>query len=175
MNDCKNALRDTFAARFPVYVQGELPKMEIARRFKEDGNAVLFATKSFWEGVDVPGDALRCVVIDKMPFAAPSPLSRAREKACDNPFAQIMLPEMIIDLKQGAGRLVRRATDKGVIAILDSRIRSKPYGRNIVLPSLPPAKLTHTAAMITEFFTAPAIAPAPVIDMPKIEDFTLVF
>lgn len=175
MNDCLKALRSTFSSRFPVYVQNELPKMEIARRFKEDGNAVLFATKSFWEGVDIPGNALRCVVIDKMPFAAPSPLSKAREKACDNPFAQIMLPTMIIDLKQGAGRLVRRATDRGVIAILDSRIRSKPYGRNIVLPSLPAAKLIHTTATITEFFTAPIIVHLPMIDLSEVEDFTLEF
>jgi len=182
MKHCCDALRHVFAARFPVYVQGELPKLEIARRFKADGNAVLFATKSFWEGVDIPGDALRCVIIDKMPFAAPSPLFKAREATSSNPFADIALPEMIIDLKQGVGRLVRRATDKGVIAILDSRIRSKPYGRNIVLKSLPPAKLTHSTAMISEFFAdgrkdafpdltqitvSHAAAPA--------EDFTLVF
>lgn len=152
MNYCLNELRSTFEKRFPVYVQGELPKLEIARRFKEDGNAVLFATKSFWEGVDIPGDALRCVVIDKMPFAAPSPLHKAREAKSKNAFAEIALPEMIIDLKQGAGRLVRRASDRGVIAILDSRIRSKPYGRTTVLKSLPPARLTHSTALISEFF-----------------------
>ncbi len=175
MKYCMDALRSTFEKRFPVYVQGELPKMEIARRFKADGNAVLFATKSFWEGVDIPGDALRCVVIDKMPFQAQTPLLKAREAHADNAFAQISLPEMIIDLKQGAGRLVRRASDKGVIAILDSRIRSKPYGRNIVLKSLPPAKLTHSLAMISEFFetnTDPIVEVAP---RAEIEDFTLVF
>jgi len=182
MNDCAKALRSTFAARFPVYVQGELPKLEIARRFKADGNAVLFATKSFWEGVDIPGDALRCVIIDKMPFAAPSPLFKAREAKSANPFADIALPEMIIDLKQGVGRLVRRATDKGVIAILDSRIRSKPYGRNIVLKSLPPAKLTHSTAMISEFFADGRKASFPDLNNITVsraaaptEDFTLVF
>jgi len=182
MKHCSDALRQEFAKHFPVYVQGELPKLEIARRFKADGNAVLFATKSFWEGVDIPGDALRCVIIDKMPFAAPSPLFKAREKTSSNPFVDITLPEMIIDLKQGVGRLVRRATDRGVIAILDSRIRSKPYGRNIVLKSLPPAKLIHSTAMITEFFADGRKASFP--DLTNItvshsaeptEDFTLVF
>lgn len=178
MKYCLEALRSTFEERFPVYVQGELPKMEIARRFKLDGNAVLFATKSFWEGVDIPGDALRCVIIDKMPFAAPSPLFKAREAHSENPFAQVMLPEMIIDLKQGAGRLVRRSTDRGVIAILDSRIRSKPYGRNIVLKSLPPAKLIHSTAMISEFFdqARKPLFPDLNIDISTpAEDFTLVF
>jgi ATP-dependent DNA helicase DinG len=182
MKHCCDALRHVFAARFPVYVQGELPKLEIARRFKADGNAVLFATKSFWEGVDIPGDALRCVIIDKMPFAAPSPLFKAREAKSANPFADIALPEMIIDLKQGVGRLVRRATDKGVIAILDSRIRSKPYGRNIVLKSLPPAKLTHSTAMISEFFADGRKASFPDLNNITVsraaaptEDFTLVF
>lgn len=181
MKHCLDALRSTFEYRFPVYVQGELPKLEIARRFKEDGNAILFATKSFWEGVDIPGDALRCVIIDKMPFAAPSPLFKAREAKSDNPFADIALPEMLIDLKQGVGRLVRRATDKGVIAILDSRIRSKPYGRNIVLKSLPPAKLIHSTAMISEFFSQyraamPDLSRITVAgDAPQTEDFTLVF
>lgn len=182
MKHCCDALRSTFAQRFPVYVQGELPKLEIARRFKADGNAVLFATKSFWEGVDIPGDALRCVVIDKMPFAAPSPLLKAREATSSNPFADIALPEMIIDLKQGVGRLVRRSTDKGVIAILDSRIRSKPYGRNIVLKSLPPAKLTHSTAMISEFFADGRKYAFPDLNNITVnhtatpaEDFTLVF
>lgn len=182
MKHCSDALRQEFAKHFPVYVQGELPKLEIARRFKSDGNAVLFATKSFWEGVDIPGDALRCVVIDKMPFAAQSPLFKAREAKSTNPFTEITLPEMIIDLKQGAGRLVRRATDRGVIAILDSRLRSKPYGRNTVLKSLPPAKLIHSTAMITEFFAEGRKVSFP--DLTNItvshtaapaEDFTLVF
>lgn len=168
MKHCCDALRHVFAARFPVYVQGELPKLEIARRFRADGNAILFATKSFWEGVDIPGEALRCVVIDKMPFAAPSPLFKAREATSANPFTDIALPEMIIDLKQGVGRLVRRSSDKGVIAILDSRIRSKPYGRNIVLKSLPPAKLTHSTALISEFF-----AQGRKVDFPDLNNIAI--
>ena len=183
MNEAKNALRFTFeSAGFNVYVQGELPKMEIARRFKEDGNAVLFATKSFWEGVDIPGNALRTVVIDKMPFQAPTPLLKAREAKSDNAFVQVMLPEMIIDLKQGVGRLVRRATDRGVIAILDSRLRSKPYGRNLVIPSLPPAKLIHSTASIQDFFAEhdskvdfPDLTKSVDLSSSEFEDFTLVF
>ena len=117
-----------------------------------------------------------------MPFAAPSPLFKAREATSTNPFADITLPEMIIDLQQGVGRLVRRSTDRGVIAILDSRIRSKPYGRNIVLKSLPPAKLTHSTAMISEFFAEGRKVSFP--DLTNVaaahtatpaEDFTLVF
>lgn len=181
MNACLEALEETFSKHYPVYVQGRLPKLEIARRFKHDGNAVLFATKSFWEGVDIPGNALRAVVIDKMPFQAPSPLFKARETTSDNPFTQVMLPAMIIDLKQGVGRLVRRSTDRGVIAILDSRLRSKPYGRNLVLKSLPPAKLIHSTAPISEFFAGNSKVDFPdltkSIDLPKgeIEDFTIVF
>lgn len=181
MNEVLKALRGAFESRFPVYVQGELPKLEIARRFKEDGNAVLFATKSFWEGVDIPGDALRTVIIDKMPFQAPTPLLKARESNSENPFVQIHLPEMIIDLKQGVGRLVRRATDRGVIAILDSRIRSKPYGRNIVLKSLPPAKLIHSTATISEFFadyrklSFPDLTASAPTSIAEVEDFTLLF
>ena len=181
MNACLEALEDTFKPHYPIYVQGRLPKMEIARRFKEDGNAILFATKSFWEGVDIPGEALRAVVIDKMPFQAPTPLFSAREAQSSSSFAQVMLPEMIIDLKQGVGRLVRRSTDRGVIAILDSRLRSKPYGRNLVLKSLPPAKLIHSTAMISEFFAQNSKVDFPnlakSVDLPstEVEDFTLVF
>lgn len=181
MNACLEVLEPSFSPHFNVYVQGRLPKLEIARRFKEDGNAVLFATKSFWEGVDIPGNALRAVVIDKMPFQAPTPLFKAREAKSDNAFTQVMLPEMIIDLKQGVGRLVRRATDRGVIAILDSRLRSKPYGRNLVIKSLPPAKLIHSTAPISEFFAQDSKVDFPDItkpvNLPKadVDDFTLVF
>jgi Rad3-related DNA helicase len=142
----------------PVYVQGELPKMEIAKRVREDGNAVLFATKSFWEGVDIQGDALRLVVIDKLPFEAPNPLNQAQEAALRRyaeqemglrgnklewyPFEAMRVPRMVIDLKQGAGRLIRTATDAGVVAVLDPRVRKTQYGRNRVLPALPPGQVT---------------------------------
>lgn len=143
---------------YTCFMQGDLPKMELIARFKQHGNAVLFATKSFWEGVDVQGAALRLVVIDKLPFDAPNPLNQAQEEALRRyaetelgytgnklqwyPFEALRVPKMIIDLKQGAGRLIRTRTDRGVIAILDPRVRKTQYGRNCVLPSLPPAPLT---------------------------------
>lgn len=142
------------SAGLKVFVQGKLPKGEIAKQFRKDGNAVLFATKSFWEGISIEGAALRLVVIDKMPFQAPSPLLKARETTVNNAFADLHVPEMIIDLKQGAGRLIRRMDDWGVIALLDSRARLKPYGRQMVLPAMPPAKLTSSRAEVNEFFIA---------------------
>lgn len=153
MQHAASTLRDTFKRNgLTCFVQGELPKGEIIKQFKADGNAVLFATKSFWEGVSIDGAALRLVVIDKMPFAAPSPLSKARETTVKNPFIEMHVPEMIIDLKQGSGRLIRKTTDYGVIAILDTRIRLKPYGRSMVLPALPPAPLVSSLDAVSEFF-----------------------
>jgi ATP-dependent DNA helicase DinG len=148
-------------------VQGELPKMEIVKRFIEAENAVLFATKSFWEGVSIDGEALRLVVIDKMPFDPPRPLTTAQEAALTRwaiaqgmsgktaewyPFEALRVPRMTIELKQGAGRLIRTQTDYGVIAILDSRLRSAQYARRLVLPALPPAKITPYLFEIDEFF-----------------------
>lgn len=153
MNHAVKSLRHVFESEgLKVFVQGELPKGEIAKQFRKDGNAVLFATKSFWEGISIEGAALRLTVIDKMPFQAPSPLLKARETRVDNAFIELHVPEMVIDLKQGSGRLIRRMDDWGVIAILDSRARLKPYGREKVLPSLPPAKLTCSLAEVDEFF-----------------------
>ena len=148
-------------------VQGEMPKLEIAKRFKDNGNAVLFATKSFWEGVSVEDDALRLVIIDKMPFASPSPLFDAQKRHLSRyaaergikgrdlewyPFNNLDVPVMTLDLKQGAGRLIRTQRDKGVIAILDSRLRSKQYARQRVLPSLPPAYMVSEKYMVADFF-----------------------
>ncbi len=153
MQHAVSALRHDFGrAGLEVYVQGELPKGEIAKRFRSDGNAVLFATKSFWEGISIEGAALRLVVIDKLPFAAPSPMSKARETTVNNAFFEMLLPEAIIDLKQGAGRLIRKQTDYGAIAILDSRVRLKSYGRSQVIPALPPAKLVSSSFAVDEFF-----------------------
>jgi len=147
------SLKGSFeSAGLKVLVQNELPKGEITKQFKADGNAVLFATKSFWEGISIEGAALRLVAIDKMPFAAPSPLMKARESVVDNPFVDLNVPEMVIDLKQGTGRLIRRMDDWGVLAILDSRIRLKPYGRSMVLPALPQARLTASTFEVDEFF-----------------------
>ena len=154
--------------RLTMLVQGELPKLEIARRFREDGNAVLFATKSFFEGVSIDGDALRLVVVDKMPFDAPSPISHACDaqakifardtlhltgpKLERYPFDTLAVPKMIIELKQAAGRLIRTDTDRGVIAILDNRLRTSQYGRNQVLPSLPPAPLVSSVSHVQNFY-----------------------
>jgi len=164
MNQAVSELRYTFVARgINVYVQGEMPKLELAKRFKADGNGVLFATKSFFEGVDIQGSALRCVIVDKLPFEAPSPLTTAMEAAATERaraagiagrrlemwgFDQIRVPRMITELKQAAGRLVRTSTDKGVIAVLDTRILSAQYGRNQVIPALPPApRLTRSESV----------------------------
>lgn len=167
MNFCVKMLSDTFErAGLKVFVQGKLPKGEITKQFRQNGNAVLFATKSYWEGISIEGAALRLVVIDKMPFQAPSPLLKARESVVNRPFFDLHLPEMIIDLKQGVGRLIRRMDDYGVIALLDSKVRLKSYGRDVVLPSMPPARLTSSLAEIGEFFEKRKAIVMPVLDFP---------
>lgn len=168
MHSAVQELRGVLAARrLTMLVQGDMPKAEIARRFRDDGNAVLFATKSFFEGVSIDGAALRLVVVDKMPFEAPSPLTQAMEadlldkaraagmsgKALEmHPFNALRVPRMIIELKQAVGRLIRTQTDTGVMAVLDSRIRSAMYGRSMVIPSLPPAQLVSRPEMVQSFF-----------------------
>lgn len=129
-----------------LLVQGTAPKSQLLQTFKEHGNAVLVATMSFWEGVDVPGDALRLVIIDKIPFSVPTdPLVAARvqhlEESHQNPFNELYIPSAQMALKQGFGRLIRSATDRGVVALLDSRLHRKGYGQRI-LGALPPARRT---------------------------------
>lgn len=135
--------------------QGEMPRRELLRVFQEDGNAILCATKSFWQGVDVPGEALSVVAIDRLPFSAPSPLSQARldavTEAGGNWFRDLMLPEAIIDLKQGFGRLIRSPEDSGVMVLLDARIHTKFYGK-VILNSLPPARRAREFADVERFF-----------------------
>ncbi|HEY1554604.1 MAG TPA: ATP-dependent DNA helicase [Kofleriaceae bacterium] len=148
------ALRDA-AARlvdlpYPRLVQGEAPRQALVDRFRATPGAVLLGTASFWEGVDVPGDALSLVVIDKLPFAPHTePLVAARMQACaergGDPFAQIQLPAAALALKQGFGRLIRRRDDRGIVAILDSRIVTKTYGR-VFFDTLP-AGLPRTSAL----------------------------
>ena len=161
-------LRSLFVSNgLTVLVQGELPKLEIANRFKSDGNAVLFATKSFFEGVSIDGNALRLVVIDKLPFEAPTPMSTAMEAAATQAaraananertignagFERVRIPRMTIELKQACGRLIRTQTDRGVLAILDPRLRASQYGRRDVLPALPPAQLTSKLTDVELFF-----------------------
>ena len=135
--------------------QGEMPRRELLRVFQEDGHAVLCATKSFWQGVDVPGEALSVVAIDRLPFSAPSPLSQARLDAVTNAggnwFRDLMLPEAVIDLKQGFGRLIRSPDDSGVMVLLDARIHSKFYGK-LILNSLPPARRARDFTDVEQFF-----------------------
>jgi ATP-dependent DNA helicase DinG len=140
---------------YPLLVQGEGSRSELLVRFRELGNAILLGSASFWEGVDVPGDALSLVVIDKLPFAPPDdPLLAARldhlKDQGGNPFMAWQLPQAVISLKQGAGRLIRTETDRGVLAICDPRLTDKPYGRRI-WQSLPPMKRTREDAEAIAF------------------------
>ncbi len=141
---------------YPLLVQGASPRSVLLREFRATPNAVLLATSSFWQGVDVAGDALSCVVIDKLPFASPGdPLTAARMEQIDadggNPFSDYQVPLAILTLLQGIGRLLRHRTDRGVLALLDPRLRTKGYGRRF-LDSLPPAPVTHDLAHVTRFF-----------------------
>ena len=131
---------------YPCLIQGSASKGQLLRRFRETSNAVLFATSSFWQGVDVRGDQLSCVIIDKLPFAVPTdPIVAARQRyiedAGGSSFHEYSVPQAIIALKQGLGRLIRSTTDRGVLAILDPRLRTKPYGR-VFLQSLPACRVT---------------------------------
>ncbi|SMF98073.1 ATP-dependent DNA helicase [Burkholderia singularis] len=152
-------LRETIDAhgwRTPLLVQGDASRTELLDRFRAYGNAILVGSQSFWEGVDVRGDALSLVVIDKLPFAPPDdPVLAARLDALAkkglSPFAVHQLPQAVITLKQGAGRLIRAETDRGVLMICDTRLVDKPYGRRI-WQSLPPFKRTREIDVVREFF-----------------------
>jgi ATP-dependent DNA helicase DinG len=141
--------------RFPLMLQGTAPRTILLDRFRTTPNAVLFATASFWQGVDVPGAQLSCVIIDKLPFAVPSdPIVAARVRALEedghNAFAEYQVPEAVLALKQGFGRLIRSKTDRGILAILDNRIRRMQYGR-IFLESLPEYTTTQDLATVARF------------------------
>jgi ATP-dependent DNA helicase DinG len=140
----------------PLLVQGEAPKHVLLDRFREAGDAILVATMSFWEGVDVPGRALRLVVIDKIPFAVPSePVVAARSTQIEieggNAFTQYSVPAAAITLKQGFGRLIRTRKDSGIVALLDRRAAKRGYGRGL-LESLPPARRIRTVDAVREFW-----------------------
>jgi ATP-dependent DNA helicase DinG len=144
---------------FPLLLQGEGSRSELLERFRRTGNAVLVGSQSFWEGIDVRGRALSLVVIDKLPFAPPDdPVLAARldalAKRGGNPFMDYQLPTAVISLKQGAGRLIRDETDRGVLMICDQRLVTKPYGRRI-WQSLPPFTRTRDEAVATAFFDHP--------------------
>jgi len=140
-----------------VLVQGQAPREALLTRFRELGNAVLLATGSFWEGVDVKGEALSIVAIDKLPFASPDdPLLRARlegiRRRGGNPFLEYQLPQAVLALKQGVGRLIRDSEDFGVIVLGDPRLVTKPYG-SIFLRSLPPSPVITDGAQGVEFLS----------------------
>ncbi len=150
------------ALDYPLYVQGTAPRSALLRDFRDTPHAVLLATSSFWQGVDVVGEALSCVIIDKLPFASPSdPITAARIEAIaargDEPFHDYQVPLATLTLLQGLGRLIRHRSDRGVLAILDPRLRTKGYGSRF-LASLPPAPVTHALQDISDFLGSPESA-----------------
>jgi len=154
MNDIYQRLLG--AMEFPILRQGDAPKSALLEEFRLTPNAVLFATSSFWQGVDVQGEQLSCVIIDRLPFAVPSdPVVAARVKAIDadggNAFFQYQVPAAVITLKQGFGRLIRSLHDRGLLVLLDNRILKKPYGR-VFVESLPNYKKTTDVRAVEEFF-----------------------
>ena len=159
LNVARELLADAFArdgVDWPLLVQGEGSRTELLMRFRGLGNAVLLGSASFWEGVDVPGAALSVVVIDKLPFAPPDdPLLAARLEQLraegGNPFFDYQLPQAVIALKQGAGRLIRTETDRGLLMICDPRLTDRPYGKRI-WKSLPPMRRTRELAEVEAFF-----------------------
>jgi len=141
---------------YPLFVQGTAPRHQLLTAFRASGNGVLLGAASFWEGVDVAGEALSCVIIDKLPFAAPDdPVLEARlaamRDAGGNPFVQWQVPSAVIALKQGAGRLIRDVNDRGVLVLCDPRLSSRPYGK-LFLRSLPPLPITRELADVQTFF-----------------------
>lgn len=141
---------------FPLFLQGTAPRPVLLERFRNTPSAVLFATASFWQGVDVPGEQLSCVIVDRLPFAVPSdPVVAARVRALQedgrNPFAEYQVPQAVLMLKQGFGRLIRSKTDRGVLAILDTRLLRMQYGK-IFLESLPKYGMTRNLKGVARFF-----------------------
>ena len=144
---------------YPLLVQGSAPRDELLRRFRTTPRAVLLGTASFWEGVDVRGEALSCVIIDKLPFAPPDdPINEARARALKaagrDPFMQHQLPQAVIALKQGVGRLIRDADDRGVVVLCDPRLLTRAYGR-VFIDSLPPMPTSRDIDDVVNFFTDP--------------------
>ena len=144
------------ALDYPIFAQGSAPRTQLLTRFRETPHAVLFATSSFWQGVDVVGEALSCVIIDKLPFASPAdPVTSARIDAIrergGDPFGEYQVPLAILALQQGLGRLIRHRQDRGLLAVLDPRLRTKGYGRRFIA-SLPPAPVVQNLASIEAFF-----------------------
>jgi ATP-dependent DNA helicase DinG len=140
---------------YPLIVQGSAPRSALLNQFRTTPNAVLFATSSFWQGVDVVGEQLSCVIIDKLPFASPGdPITAARIETIlangGDAFHDYQVPLAILAMLQGLGRLIRHRTDRGVLAVLDPRLRTMTYGQRF-LDSFPPAPVTHDPEAITRF------------------------
>jgi ATP-dependent DNA helicase DinG len=145
---------------FPILLHGTAPRKALLEQFRTTPNAVLFGTSSFWQGVDVQGEALSCVIIDRLPFAVPSdPVIQARmksiEEAGGKPFFDYQVPSAVLTLKQGFGRLIRSLEDRGVLVLLDPRVTRQRYGKTF-LASLPPYRMTATITDVEEFFEADA-------------------
>jgi ATP-dependent DNA helicase DinG len=145
------------ALDYPILGQGTAPRSQLLKQFRDTPHAVLFATSSFWQGVDVVGEALSCVIVDKLPFASPGdPITSARIDAIrargGEPFSEYQVPLAILTLQQGLGRLIRHRGDRGVLAVLDPRLRTKGYGRRFVA-SLPPAPIVYDLSAVEAFFT----------------------
>ncbi|MDT5122619.1 MAG: ATP-dependent helicase DinG [Acidobacteriota bacterium] len=162
-----NALYERVAGEvdYPCFLQGTASKAGLLEKFRATPNAVLFATSSFWQGVDVRGAQLSCVIIDKLPFAVPSdPVVAARQRYIDDQggtsFYEYSVPQAIISLKQGLGRLIRSTTDRGVLAVLDPRLRTKAYGR-LFLESLPPCRVTSDVDELARIFDGKSKVPSP--------------
>jgi len=148
-------------AELLLMMQGEQSRAELLHRFRLSGKAILVASQSFWEGVDVPGDALSVVIIDKLPFAPPDdPVLSARiehmRRQGGNPFFDYQLPRAVISMKQGAGRLIRNEFDRGVLVVCDPRMVDKPYGKR-VWRSLPPMGRTRELAQVLKFIEEIAV------------------
>ncbi len=147
---------------YPCLVQGSASKSQLLKTFRETPNAVLFATSSFWQGVDVRGEQLSCVIIDKLPFAVPTdPIVAARQRYIEenegSSFFEYSVPQAVIALKQGLGRLIRSTTDRGILAVLDPRLRTKSYGRTF-LQSLPQCRVTSNIDELSLMFQAGALS-----------------
>jgi ATP-dependent DNA helicase DinG len=163
MHDFAERCRPRLSQR--VLVQGQAPSAALLETFRQDGSAVLFATASFWQGVDIPGEALRLVIIDKLPFDVPSdPLIEARcaklQERGVQPFMHYLVPSAALSLKQGFGRLIRTRRDRGIVALLDGRVTKKGYGK-VFLRTLPAARRCATLPEVRAFWAGDSKSEAP--------------